>query len=125
MKSLVVRGPSSKSTLVLSVILSCRYKNHVGPTHAPTLYNSARRATILSVAGTPILPPLPQDSDKKGAPRDYKLDSLINYGAIPQTWEDPEHADEWTGLLGDGDPVDVCEIGSKRSESPGCRWPSV
>ena len=59
----------------------------------------------------------PQDSDKKGAPRDYKLDSLVNYGAVPQTWEDPAHKDEWTGLLGDGDPVDVCEIGTRLGAS--------
>jgi inorganic pyrophosphatase len=56
--------------------------------------------------------PIVQDSDKHGLPRDYKLDSLVNYGAIPQTWEDPHHVDVWTKLNGDGDPVDVCEIGS-------------
>ncbi|CAK9436115.1 uncharacterized protein LODBEIA_P06730 [Lodderomyces beijingensis] len=35
---------------------------------------------------------------------------IHNYGAFPQTWEDPtqEHA----GLYGDNDPLDVCEIGS-------------
>ena len=38
---------------------------------------------------------------------------IWNYGAIPQTWEDPEHTDASTGCKGDGDPVDVCEIGSK------------
>ena len=38
---------------------------------------------------------------------------IWNYGAIPQTWEDPEHTDSSTGCKGDGDPVDVCEIGSK------------
>lgn len=31
---------------------------------------------------------------------------------MPQTWEDPEHTDDSTGCKGDGDPVDVCEIGS-------------
>jgi inorganic pyrophosphatase len=56
--------------------------------------------------------PVVQDSDKNGLPRDYKLDSLVNYGAIPQTWEDPYHVDVWTKLNGDGDPLDVCEIGS-------------
>ena len=37
---------------------------------------------------------------------------LCNYGALPQTWENPFHTDPWTGLLGDRDPLDVCEIGS-------------
>jgi len=36
-----------------------------------------------------------------------------NYGALPQTWENPYHTDSWTGLHGDKDPLDVCEVGSK------------
>ncbi|XP_067909405.1 inorganic pyrophosphatase-like [Heterodontus francisci] len=38
---------------------------------------------------------------------------IWNYGALPQTWEDPTHTDESTGCRGDNDPVDVCEIGAK------------
>ena len=38
---------------------------------------------------------------------------LWNYGALPQTWEDPSYVDSSTGTKGDGDPIDVCEIGSK------------
>lgn len=38
---------------------------------------------------------------------------IWNYGAIPQTWEDPGHSDKHTGCCGDNDPIDVCEIGSK------------
>ncbi|KAK9327939.1 inorganic pyrophosphatase [Lipomyces starkeyi] len=36
---------------------------------------------------------------------------IHNYGALPQTWEDPnvEHPD--THAAGDNDPLDVCEIG--------------
>lgn len=44
---------------------------------------------------------------------------IWNYGAIPQTWEDPGHMDESTGCKGDNDPIDVCEIGyrvAKRGE---------
>ena len=37
---------------------------------------------------------------------------LWNYGALPQTWEDPNHIDEDTKTAGDNDPVDVCEIGT-------------
>jgi nucleosome-remodeling factor subunit len=36
---------------------------------------------------------------------------IFNYGALPQTWEDPKYRDESTGCLGDNDPLDVCEIG--------------
>ncbi|XP_062850806.1 inorganic pyrophosphatase 2, mitochondrial [Trichomycterus rosablanca] len=36
-----------------------------------------------------------------------------NYGALPQTWEDPHHTDRDTECCGDNDPIDVCDIGSK------------
>ncbi|KAK0153683.1 Inorganic pyrophosphatase [Merluccius polli] len=38
---------------------------------------------------------------------------IWNYGAIPQTWEDPAHTDANTGCNGDNDPIDICEIGTK------------
>ena len=38
---------------------------------------------------------------------------IWNYGALPQTWEDPKHTDEEVGTKGDDDPIDVCEIGQK------------
>lgn len=36
-----------------------------------------------------------------------------NYGALPQTWEFPEHVDPHTGAKGDNDPIDVIEIGNR------------
>jgi len=36
-----------------------------------------------------------------------------NYGAIPQTWENPKHIDKDTNEGGDNDPIDICEIGSR------------
>ncbi|KAK8117312.1 inorganic diphosphatase [Apiospora kogelbergensis] len=36
---------------------------------------------------------------------------LWNYGAFPQTWEDPHHVHPDTGLPGDNDPLDVLDIG--------------
>ncbi|XP_015174245.1 PREDICTED: inorganic pyrophosphatase isoform X1 [Polistes dominula] len=44
---------------------------------------------------------------------------IWNYGAMPQTWENPEILDEATGCKGDNDPIDVLEIGyriAKRGE---------
>ncbi|XP_016003479.1 inorganic pyrophosphatase 2, mitochondrial isoform X2 [Rousettus aegyptiacus] len=38
---------------------------------------------------------------------------IWNYGALPQTWEDPRQKDKNTNFCGDDDPIDVCEIGSK------------
>ncbi|KAI9602697.1 hypothetical protein H4Q26_001993 [Puccinia striiformis f. sp. tritici PST-130] len=36
---------------------------------------------------------------------------IWNYGAFPQTWEDPAHTHPETKAKGDNDPLDVCEIG--------------
>ncbi|KZO96439.1 inorganic diphosphatase [Calocera viscosa TUFC12733] len=38
---------------------------------------------------------------------------IWNYGAFPQTWEDPNHTDPETQAKGDNDPLDVCEIGEQ------------
>jgi len=38
---------------------------------------------------------------------------IWNYGALPQTWENPHHIEDSTKCKGDNDPIDVCEIGSK------------
>lgn len=38
---------------------------------------------------------------------------IWNYGALPQTWEDPHHTDKDTECCGDNDPIDVCDIGSQ------------
>jgi inorganic pyrophosphatase len=36
---------------------------------------------------------------------------IWNYGAFPQTWEDPGFISPFTGKMGDNDPIDVIEIG--------------
>lgn len=38
---------------------------------------------------------------------------IWNYGALPQTWEDPNHTDKDTKCCGDNDPIDVCDIGTQ------------
>jgi inorganic pyrophosphatase len=38
---------------------------------------------------------------------------IWNYGAFPQTWEDPSHKHSETNANGDNDPLDVCEIGEQ------------
>ena len=37
--------------------------------------------------------------------------TMWNYGALSQTWADPNHIDKDTKCSGDNDPLDVCEIG--------------
>ena len=57
--------------------------------------------------------PLKQDI-KNGQLRHYAYGaSLVNYGALPQTWEDPAVLNPDTQCQGDNDPVDVIEIGSE------------
>ncbi|CAH0763720.1 unnamed protein product [Diatraea saccharalis] len=38
---------------------------------------------------------------------------IWNYGALPQTWENPHHVDPSTQARGDNDPIDVLEIGER------------
>lgn len=48
---------------------------------------------------------------KKGALRNFTYGDLpFNYGALPQTWENPHKAHVLTGKPGDNDPIDVVEV---------------
>jgi len=40
----------------------------------------------------------------------YRGGYPFNYGAFPQTWEDPSVVDSDTNAKGDNDPIDVCDI---------------
>ena len=40
-----------------------------------------------------------------------------HYGALPQTWENPEHVDQYTGQKGDNDPIDAFDISSNPAKS--------
>mmetsp|Transcript_10182 Transcript_10182/g.25547 ORF Transcript_10182/g.25547 Transcript_10182/m.25547 type:complete len:240 (+) Transcript_10182:1267-1986(+) len=42
---------------------------------------------------------------------------VVNYGAFPQTWEDPSFVHPDTNCKGDKDPLDVCEIGSQAAQA--------
>eukprot|EP00455_Lapot_gusevi_P039927 TRINITY_DN4494_c0_g1_i1.p1 TRINITY_DN4494_c0_g1~~TRINITY_DN4494_c0_g1_i1.p1 ORF type:complete len:264 (-),score=47.93 TRINITY_DN4494_c0_g1_i1:135-926(-) len=54
--------------------------------------------------------PIKQDV-KKGQLRFFKAGDIpFNYGALPQTFEDPEYTHPDTKFKGDNDPVDVVEI---------------
>jgi len=56
--------------------------------------------------------PIAQDT-KKGKLREYHGPIYWNYGYLPQTWEDPTVEHPELKVLGDNDPVDVVEIGSR------------
>ncbi|KNC82769.1 hypothetical protein SARC_04957 [Sphaeroforma arctica JP610] len=57
--------------------------------------------------------PIVQDY-KNGKPRFLTHGNVLyNYGALPQTWEDPEHkVEDAENLPGDNDPLDIIDIGS-------------
>jgi len=62
--------------------------------------------------------PLLQDVQKDGSLRYYVYSpSIINYGAIAQTWEDPNQPDKATGLGGDNDPIDVLQLNEAPCET--------
>mmetsp|Transcript_87914 Transcript_87914/g.226650 ORF Transcript_87914/g.226650 Transcript_87914/m.226650 type:complete len:667 (+) Transcript_87914:82-2082(+) len=60
--------------------------------------------------------PVIQDT-KKGKLRYYKYNpevgSLVNYGAIAQTWEHPDEKHPDTGVGGDNDPIDVLQLNAQ------------
>ncbi|CAM9151383.1 unnamed protein product, partial [Ectocarpus fasciculatus] len=71
------------------------------------MYSTAKMEVMKGEPHNPIM----QDT-KDGKPRYYTYGvPFFNYGLIPQTWENCEHADPDTGAKGDNDPIDVMEIG--------------
>lgn len=66
----------------------------------------------LEISRTEPLNPIKQDM-KKGKLRYIHDPYKFNYGAFPQTWEDPTHVSPDTNAAGDLDPLDVCEVGEE------------
>jgi len=66
----------------------------------------------LEISKSDVLNPIKQDV-KKGKLRYVHDPYPFNYGAFPQTWENPKLKDDRTQAFGDGDPLDVVEIGTK------------
>lgn len=54
--------------------------------------------------------PIAQDTDDGGNLREYRWQSLGNYGALPRTYEHPALVDPVTQRRGDGDPVDAIDV---------------
>ena len=77
-------------------------------TEIPMFY-TAKMEISKEVRGNPIA----QDSNDDGSPRYYTYGTpFFNYGAIPQTWEDPDVRSS-QGYGGDNDPLDIIELGSQ------------
>ncbi|EER02874.1 conserved hypothetical protein [Perkinsus marinus ATCC 50983] len=65
------------------------------------------------VATKEVHNPIRQDRRSDGRLRYYGKEPSFNYGALPQTWEDPSVQDEETKLYGDRDPLDLVELGDR------------
>lgn len=104
--------------------------NIISPLHDIPLYANDADKTFHMVCEVPrwtnakmeislkdTLNPIKQDT-KKGKLR-YVANCfphhgyIWNYGALPQTWENPKVTDKATGYKGDNDPIDALEIGYK------------
>ncbi|KAK4245736.1 inorganic pyrophosphatase [Corynascus novoguineensis] len=100
----------------------------VSPFHDIPLYHDREKGILNMVVEIPrwsnakfeisrekSLNPIVQDT-LDGKPRFVKncfpyKGYIWNYGALPQTWENPNYKDPDTGTDGDNDPLDACEIG--------------
>ncbi|XKL69055.1 hypothetical protein PGB90_006824 [Kerria lacca] len=105
-------------------------KGFISPLHDIPLYANEQKKILNMVVEIPrwtnakmeinlkeCLNPIKQDI-KKGSPRFVPNcfphhGYIWNYGALPQTWEDPSVIDENTKSKGDNDPIDCIEIGYK------------
>ncbi|TYZ57795.1 hypothetical protein PybrP1_012033 [[Pythium] brassicae (nom. inval.)] len=100
-------------------------REQISPWHDIPLYNANGTVNFIceipkwtrrkmEIATGEPFNPIKQDT-KNGKLREYGWgDMMFNYGAMPQTWEDPSHTTEGTGCVGDNDPIDVIEIGTKQ-----------
>ncbi|KAL2911220.1 Inorganic pyrophosphatase [Polyrhizophydium stewartii] len=122
----VVGAPNSLEYRVF--IEDAATKKVVSPFHDIPLYANAEKTILNMVVEIPrwsnakleiskedYFNPIKQDT-KKGKLRFVRNcfphhGYIWNYGAFPQTWEDPTQVHPETKAKGDKDPVDVCEIG--------------
>ncbi len=71
---------------------------HPLPAHSCLLFV---HASPVQISTKEPFNPIRQDVSK-GKPREYVWgDMMFNYGALPQTWEDPRHATVYTGEEGE------------------------
>ena len=99
--------------MLFSTNFSCRQGEHFNMVVEIPRWSNAK----MEIATKERLNPIKQDV-KKGNLRYVKNffphhGYIWNYGALPQTWEDPAHTDPNTAAKGDNDPIDVVEIGGK------------
>ncbi|XP_022232238.2 inorganic pyrophosphatase [Drosophila obscura] len=118
----------AKNSPSYSLYFKNKCGNVISPMHDIPLYANEEKTTYNMVVEVPRwtnakmeislktpLNPIKQDI-KKGKLRFVAncfphKGYIWNYGALPQTWENPDHIEPSTGCKGDNDPIDVIEIG--------------
>jgi nucleosome-remodeling factor subunit len=125
--SVIERG--SPFTLDYKVYLADE-SGFISPFHDIPLYANAEKTVLNMVVEVPrwtnAKMEISKDDKLNPIKQDVKKEKLRfvdncfphhgyiwNYGALPQTYEDPSIIDEHTQQKGDNDPIDVCEIGFK------------
>ncbi|KAF0988684.1 hypothetical protein HZS_2901 [Henneguya salminicola] len=124
----LVETGSKYSTSYAAYFYDNVLKSYISPFHDIPLFNDQKGYLAHMIVEIPrwtnakleintksTLNPIKQDV-KKGKPR--FVNNIFpfhgypwNYGALPQTWEDPDYVDLHTGAKGDNDPVDIIDIG--------------
>lgn len=128
MSDYVVHQIGAKNTPEYKAYIEDSQGKIVSPFHDIPLYANAEKTVLNMVVEIPRwtnakleinkeqpFNPIVQDT-KKGKLRFVRncfphKGYIWNYGAFPQTWEDPNHQHPDTKAFGDNDPLDVCEIG--------------
>lgn len=124
-----VREVGTKNSTDYKLYLENASGQVISPFHDVPLYPQAGRKDIVNffieiprwtnakmeISKEIMMNPIVQDV-KKGALRYVKnifpyTGYPWNYGALPQTWEDPHAKDSATGFNGDNDPIDAIEVG--------------
>uniref|UniRef100_A0A8D8YL40 inorganic diphosphatase n=1 Tax=Cacopsylla melanoneura TaxID=428564 RepID=A0A8D8YL40_9HEMI len=90
----------------------------ISPLHDIPLYSDYNKHIVNMIVETPawtnekmqIKLAQPLNPITKGI---NNLGFITNYGALPQTWQNPNQNDTFTGQKGDGNPLDVFDIGRK------------
>ena len=76
-------------------------------------WTNAKMEINLKEKMNPIFQDINKDGSLRYTPNCFPFKGYIwNYGALPQTWENPGLNDRSTGHKGDGDPIDIVEIGN-------------
>lgn len=130
-----VRQVGSANSLEYRLFLENSAGQVISPFHDIPLYpNPADKSIVnffieiprwtnakMEICKEELMNPIKQDV-KKGALRYVKnifpyTGYPWNYGALPQTWEDPHQEDHATGFKGDNDPIDAIEVGGSVATS--------